>query len=76
MGAAHRHGREGGLTMDRKKTTTPKISRKVFLVAVKELEEVLDGKRTFTEDTKAASKVLAQYVRQLEADVRAKRKEA
>ncbi len=46
-----------------------------FLAAVKEVEEVLEGKRPHTKDTKAAMKSLAKYARQKEADVRAKRKQ-
>ena len=55
--------------------TVPMVSREKFLLALKEVEEVIECKKPYTEATEAALHLLTVYTRMKEDEVRAKRKQ-
>ena len=74
MGAAHRQGREGGLSMGGTRKSIPKVSREEFEAAIKEIEKVFRRDKSIDETTKAASRTITNYARMKEAETREKRK--
>ena len=57
------------------KKVTERITEKKFKSSIKEIGEVLSGKKPSSEKTKIASKTISKYTRQIEKEVKERKME-